>query len=114
MKIKVVEALGFGKAVVCTSKAADGIALDHMQSACIADEPELFAKCIVALLENDALRHSIERAALSLHAAQHSPEAAARMLRAIFPCVPGRATSPKHVERQDRSNEDQQDSGAHG
>lgn len=84
MKIKVVEALGFAKAIVCTTKAADGIALRHFESACIADDPAAFAEAVLRLSDDDQLRRRIERAALALHAEQHSPEAAARALRGVF------------------------------
>jgi len=84
MKIKVVEALGAGKAIVCTTPAAEGIALVHGESAWIADAPQSFAEGVVRLASDDALRRRVAAAGFALHAAQHSPDAIARALSDVF------------------------------
>lgn len=84
MKIKVVEALGYGKAIVCTTRAAEGIALRHGETAWIADDPIAFADGVARLLSDDELRRTLERNAAALHAEQHSPQAVARALASVF------------------------------
>jgi glycosyltransferase involved in cell wall biosynthesis len=55
-KHRVFQALAMRKPVVCTSVAAEGIALRHGETAMIADTPETFAEATVALLKDEKLR----------------------------------------------------------
>ena len=81
MKIKVVEALAAGKAIACTTRAAEGIAIVHREHAFVADSPPELARGIVEIVRDDAFRHALERGALALHARDHSPEAVRAALR---------------------------------
>lgn len=84
MKIKVVEAMGHGRPIVCTPKAAEGIDLAHGQSAWVSSTPEAFARGIVELTQDDALRRSIAAGGLAVHARAHSPAAIAEALHGVF------------------------------
>lgn len=52
-RIKLLEALSWGKAIVTTSTGAEGIDLHGENPLIIADEPEIFAQKVIDLLEND-------------------------------------------------------------
>jgi glycosyltransferase involved in cell wall biosynthesis len=55
-KHRVFQALAMKKPVVCTPVAAEGIALEHGETAMIASTPETFADATVALLKDGSLR----------------------------------------------------------
>ena len=84
MKIKVVEAMGHAKPIVCTPKAAEGIDLVHGESAWIASTPEAFAKGILELTRDEALRRRVAQGGFSLHERAHSPRAIAEALHGVF------------------------------
>lgn len=84
MKTKVVEAFSFRRPVVCTSQAADGIAVEHGASAWIADDADGLADGLVALYEDPALWERIAEGGLALHARAHSPEAVAPRIGALL------------------------------
>ena len=54
-RTKCIEALAVGKPIVTTKLGAQGIALQNGKNSFIADEPELFAKYILELLDNPAI-----------------------------------------------------------
>ncbi len=58
-KHRVFQAMCMKKPVVCTSVAAEGIALTHGETALLADEPETFANATVSLLQDAALRQRL-------------------------------------------------------
>lgn len=70
IKIKLLEALGFGKAIVSTHTGVQGLESWAAETITIADEPEAFASAIVRLLRDPAYRREREQAALRL-AEQH-------------------------------------------
>lgn len=63
VKIKVAEALGYGKAVVTTSVGAEGMALAHGVNVLVADDPKAFSNAVIYLLGNDTERGRLSRAA---------------------------------------------------
>lgn len=80
MKIKVVEALAHGKAIVATPAALEGIhAVDgeHLLAAGSATE---LAEAVLRVLSDDPLRARLEAGAKALHARDHSPASAERAL----------------------------------
>ncbi len=66
LKIKLVEALGHGKAVVATSVTLQGIEAATRSAVIVADDPAPFAAGIVALLQDPALRARHAAAALDV------------------------------------------------
>ncbi len=58
-RIKILEALSFGKPVVSTSVGAHGIELDEQSGLFRTDSPEEFADVCIALLKNAELRQSL-------------------------------------------------------
>ena len=55
-RIKILDALAAGKAVVTTSIGMEGLRVEHGRHVLIADSPEDFAEAVVRLLRNPALR----------------------------------------------------------
>ncbi len=58
-RLKILEALAMGKAIVSTSVGAEGLALKDGEEIFIADEPTAFADAVTRLLTDVSLRHSI-------------------------------------------------------
>lgn len=54
MRIKIIEGLAMGKAIVSTSIGAEGIHVTHNENIMIADTAEEFANCLIELIENPA------------------------------------------------------------
>jgi glycosyltransferase involved in cell wall biosynthesis len=55
-RLKILEALAMGKAVVSTSVGCEGLGLSHGREILIADSPETFADAVCQLLEDQAQR----------------------------------------------------------
>lgn len=62
-RLKILEAMALGRAVVSTSLGREGLALQDGQEIITADEPGPFAEAVVRLLENQSLRDEMVRAA---------------------------------------------------
>ena len=65
-RLKILEAMAMGKAIVSTRIGAEGIGLVDGESACLADTPEAFAAAINRLLDNPELRHRLSVGAREL------------------------------------------------
>lgn len=75
LKLKLVEALCHGRAVVSTDVGAQGVESLAGSAFVLADAPADFADACAALLGDDALRRAQETQALAAAAAHFSPEA---------------------------------------
>jgi glycosyltransferase involved in cell wall biosynthesis len=62
-RLKIFEAMAMGKAMVSTSIGAEGLDVQHGRDLLLADDPESFAKAILELLPDSALRRRYEQAA---------------------------------------------------
>lgn len=65
VKVKVLEALGFGKAIVSSSVGAQGLDLSTYRAVAVADDLTHFAENVVRLLVQPEVRHTQEREALA-------------------------------------------------
>ena len=65
VKVKVLEALSFGKAIVSTPVGAQGLDLSSYKALAIADDPTDFAEKVVRLLMQPEERHNQEQEALA-------------------------------------------------
>lgn len=63
MRVKIIEGMAAGKAIISTSIGAEGIACTHGKDILIADTPEQFCQAILQLKKDNSLRQHI-----SLHA----------------------------------------------
>lgn len=66
IKIKLLEALGFGKAIVSTSVGVEGLEAWAGETVTVADNADQFADAVVRLLRDNDLRREREKAALRL------------------------------------------------
>ncbi len=55
-RIKILEAMALGTPVVATTKGAEGLNIDHGRNILLAEDPDIFAKEVVRLLEDAPLR----------------------------------------------------------
>jgi sugar transferase (PEP-CTERM/EpsH1 system associated) len=65
-RLKVLEAMAMGKAIVSTTRGVEGIDLTPGREALIADTPEAFTRAVVALLHDADRRRVLGRAARAL------------------------------------------------
>jgi glycosyltransferase involved in cell wall biosynthesis len=70
-RIKILEAMAMGRAVVSTTVGAEGIELTPDRHLCLADEPAKFAAKVVELLQGAERRREMERAARELACAKY-------------------------------------------
>lgn len=66
LRIKIIEGMAYGKAIVSTSIGAEGIPFTHQKNILIADTAEDFSKAVIALLLNKAKKKEIEKEASEL------------------------------------------------
>jgi glycosyltransferase involved in cell wall biosynthesis len=59
-RLKILEAMAMGKAVVSTSIGAEGLELKDGSEIVLADQPREFAEAVVRLMQNQGERHSLE------------------------------------------------------
>jgi len=85
MRMKVLQALAAGKAVVTTSRGSEGFdCFADPPPLAIADDAEAFAAAIAALLGDPAQRLALGERARAFAAAHHSPPAWASRLEATY------------------------------
>ncbi len=83
-RLKIVEAMAMGKAIVSTHLGAEGIAVQHEQQALLADRPEDFAAQIERVLGDAGLRERLGKAARRLAEEQYGWPATARRLEELY------------------------------
>jgi glycosyltransferase involved in cell wall biosynthesis len=82
-RLKVLEAMGMGKAVVSTSLGCEGFDLVAGQDLILADEPEEFGSSVVALLRDAGRREDLGRAARGF-AAQYDWRAIVPLMEEVY------------------------------
>ena len=65
-RLKILDAMAMGKAIVSTSVGCEGINVNNGKNILIADDPEDFANKTIELLRNQDMRVNLERNALEL------------------------------------------------
>ncbi|MBI5650673.1 MAG: glycosyltransferase [Chloroflexi bacterium] len=58
-RLKVLEAMAMGKAIVSTARGVEGIALEPARDAILADDPATFARAVIALLRDPSRRRAL-------------------------------------------------------
>jgi glycosyltransferase involved in cell wall biosynthesis len=84
VRLKLLEALAMGKAVVTSSFGADGVPLTPGKEALFADEPERFARTCLELLDNPARRSELAQAGRSFVADHYDWRAIAPRLDQVL------------------------------
>jgi glycosyltransferase involved in cell wall biosynthesis len=88
-RLKVVEGLAMGKAMVSTSLGCEGIAVSDREHLLIADDAEEFACRLIELFEHPTLGEALGSAGRKLMEAQYSWEHAVNRLEALYHRVTG-------------------------
>jgi len=83
-RLKILEAMAMGKAVVATTAAAEGIACTHGENVIIADTAETFAAEIRTLFADAARRRELGAAARKFVCAQYTWDAAEPQLDEMY------------------------------
>jgi glycosyltransferase involved in cell wall biosynthesis len=83
-RLKLLEAMALGKAIVSTRIGAEGIALEHGEHALLADGPEEFAAAVCRLLADAPLRRRLGAAARGLAERHYGWDAIGGRLREIY------------------------------
>jgi glycosyltransferase involved in cell wall biosynthesis len=84
MRIKVLEAMALGKAVVATTLGAGGIEVHDDQDILIADDASTFAESVVRLLQEPATARRLGTAARATTAARYESDTLARGLLGFY------------------------------
>jgi polysaccharide biosynthesis protein PslH len=82
-RLKILEAMAMGKAVVSTRLGAEGIGVTDERDILLADEPERFAAQIGRVLDDDAFARSLGVAARQLVETEYEWSASARKLETL-------------------------------
>jgi glycosyltransferase involved in cell wall biosynthesis len=99
IKVKTIEALRRGKAIVSTAIGAQGLPMRAREAMILADEPRAFAEAVATLLQDERRRATLEQ--LARGAADMLPtwDESARALTAVYRDLLARATAkPEAVE----------------
>jgi len=83
-RLKIVEGMAMGKAIVSTTLGAEGIDATPGQDILIADDPAAFAAAVIRLLDEPPLAAQIGVAARKLAVDRYSWSAAALQLERFF------------------------------
>ncbi len=95
IRVKILEALALGKAVVSTSMGCEGIdGLVSGENILVADEPQEFADAVVSLLRDPIRRQKLGCAGRRLVANRYTWDSVAQAFAALYGQVSARARSP--------------------
>jgi glycosyltransferase involved in cell wall biosynthesis len=86
-KVKLLDAMAMGKAVVSTSIGCEGLEVNHGENILIGDTPEDFASAITQALESRALRERLGAAGRGLVERNYSWEVVGRHLEEAYECA---------------------------
>ena len=92
VKVKVLEALRHGKAVVTTSVGAQGLTANGMEALVVQDDPRSFARAVWELLEDQTERRQLESSARRFSKTLPTWDQAASALRECYENLIGRAS----------------------
>ena len=112
-RLKILEAMAMGKAIVSTRIGAEGIGLVDGESACLADTPHDFARAISRLLDDPDLRHRLGRRARQLAEQHYGWAVIGERLLAIYQSLLQAQAKPANSIEPKRPHEDLPDCQAY-
>ena len=83
-KLKILDALAMGKAIVAHPCAVEGIDVSDGENVLLAESAEDFDRCIESLLADSERRKQLERSARKLAVAKYSFDSIGRNMRARY------------------------------
>ncbi|MBQ9470738.1 MAG: glycosyltransferase family 4 protein [Bacteroidales bacterium] len=84
IRVKIVEGMFMGRAIVCTSSAIKGIEVEHGQHVLVADTPEGFAAHVVELMRNPELRQRLAQNAQAFASTRYDAVGLSRRLTEFY------------------------------
>lgn len=84
MRMKVLEALAMGRAVVTTRRGAEGISADRGSAVVVADSADEIAAAVQRLLRDPSAREALGERGRAYVSEHHSPSAYARRLERVY------------------------------
>jgi glycosyltransferase involved in cell wall biosynthesis len=84
LRIKIIEGMAYGKAIVSTSIGAEGIHVTNGKNIVIADSAGDFSNAVIGLLNDDAKRHELEREAQKFAEAEFDNKKVAASLISFY------------------------------
>jgi glycosyltransferase involved in cell wall biosynthesis len=87
MRVKIIESLGLGKAIVSTTKGAEGIQLTSGKHLIIKDSPEDFAEACLQLLNQPEKRKTLENEGRNLVRKQYDNQKIAAKLISFYQTI---------------------------
>lgn len=86
-RLKILDAMAMGKAVVSTTIGAEGLQVKHEESILLADDPDGFADATLRALENESLRAALSSAGRAVVERNYSWEILGERLRQVYVCA---------------------------
>ena len=83
-RLKIVDAMAMGKAIVSTSVGCEGLDVTHGENILIADDPNDFADHVIRLLDDSALRHTLGKAGRKLVEDRYSWNSIGREMTQVY------------------------------
>ncbi len=83
-RLKLMEAMAMGKAIVSTSLGCEGIDVSHKRELLIADDPPTFAQAVVGLMEDRARRRRLQITARSVAESEHDWSQITPLLEQVY------------------------------
>ncbi len=83
-RVKILDAMAMGKAIVSTTVGADGLDLANGREIILADAPALFARSVMRLLDDPEARQALGRSARERAVAGYSWKRIGRDLQALY------------------------------
>jgi glycosyltransferase involved in cell wall biosynthesis len=109
LKIKLIEAMAAGKAVVGTSVTLQGVEDIARGAMMVADEPPTFAEAVIALAADSARREALGRAVLAVAREHFSPDRAAAPLIARVRAASAAREGPPALSRETDKRDERAD-----
>jgi glycosyltransferase involved in cell wall biosynthesis len=88
-RLKILDALGMGKAVVSTSIGCEGLGVKHGENILVADTPQDFATQVLRLLDDEGLRKQLAVNGRTLAGRRYEWPAIGSRLEGAYQCAVG-------------------------
>jgi sugar transferase (PEP-CTERM/EpsH1 system associated) len=83
-RLKLLEAMAMGKAIVSTTLGCEGIDVSHERELLIADDPPTFARAVVGLMRDRAWRRSLQDTARHVAESEHDWSQIVPLLERVY------------------------------
>lgn len=94
-RLKLLDAMAMGKAIVSTTIGAEGLNVEHQEQMLLADTPEAFSEAILTLLSDQDLRNRLAASAREFVVKNYSWGSIGNILLDAYECVARRPVSQK-------------------